>query len=132
MPGRLRLRLPALRGDAAGLAALAEALAALPGVAAVQPFPTTGSLLLLHAGEGQAVLDRAGAAGLLVLRDANPPAPGPALPPGAALPAAGALAAVGLAAVQLLRKQALPPALTLGFYALRLARRARRRALRAG
>jgi Ca2+-transporting ATPase len=48
VPGRLRLRLRHLRGDAAAAQALAQRLAALPGVRAAQASAVTGSVLLHH------------------------------------------------------------------------------------
>jgi hypothetical protein len=129
LPGRLRLRLPALRGDGAGMAALAAALGAVPGVLAIAAAPLTGSLLLRHTGPAEAVLAAAGLAGLLrVVPAAAAPASASALPVAALLPAAGAVASAGLALLQLARREALPPALTLGCYAVELARAALHRA----
>ncbi|PZW46836.1 hypothetical protein C8P66_108115 [Humitalea rosea] len=123
LPGRLRLRLPALRGDIAGLSALALAVAALPGVAAAEASATTGSLLIQHEGTTEAVLVLAEG-----LFSARPDAAEEAIQlPEALLPAMGAMAAAGLTIVQLLRREALPPALTLGWYAMRLGQDALRR-----
>jgi hypothetical protein len=122
-PGRLRLRLPALRGESDRLAALALAAADLPGVLAAEASAVTGSLLLLHRGEAEALLAAGEAAGLFARR-APEPASAPAIPPAMLLPAAGAALAALLALVQLFRREALPPALTLGWYAAALARRA--------
>lgn len=122
-PGRLRLRLPALRGAADRLAALALAAAELPGVAAAQGAAMTGSLLILHRGASGDILQEAEARGLFILRAAAPAEPR-SIPPAAILPAAGAAAAALLAAFQLLRREALPPALTLGYHAVALARQA--------
>jgi hypothetical protein len=46
-PGRVRLRLSALRGQPQLAGQLAEALAAVEGIRQVQPNPTTGSVLIL-------------------------------------------------------------------------------------
>jgi hypothetical protein len=48
VPGRTRLRFPALRGDTPAGERIADALAALPGVRAVHVRPFTGSILVLH------------------------------------------------------------------------------------
>jgi len=48
LPGRTRLRFPALRGDAAAGERIAEELAALPGVREVRVRPFTGSILVHH------------------------------------------------------------------------------------
>lgn len=48
LPGRTRLRFPALRGDAAAGERLADALAAVPGVREVKVRPYTGSIVVLH------------------------------------------------------------------------------------
>lgn len=123
-PGRLRLRLPALRGDADRLGALALAVAGIPGVRAAEGRAETGSLLILHRGEAAAVL----AAGAALFRLEETPAAPPPPPPAVLLPAAGAAVAALLAVGQALRGQALPPALTLGAYAFALAERAARAA----
>lgn len=48
IPGRTRLRCPALRRDAAAVEAVADKLAAAPGVHEVAVRPYTGSLLITH------------------------------------------------------------------------------------
>jgi len=127
LPGRLRLRLPELQGDLDRLSALALAVAGLPGVATARATGLTGSLLIQHGNTPEALLASAAAAGLFLPADAPPPAEAasPTLPEGL-LPAAGAVATAGLAALQLLRKEALPPALTLAYYALMLGQEAMR------
>lgn len=133
-PGRLRLRLPALRGDAARLSALALAAAALPGVVVAEASAMTGSLLLLHGTAPETLVAALEEAGLLVVHAEGAGSGSDSWPvaPGMLLPAAGAATAAGLALVQLLRKEALPPALTLGVYAARLARAALRARAGAG
>lgn len=131
LPGRMRLRVPALRGAPARLAALAGSLRALPGVTAAAAGPLTGTLLLHHAGDFEALRATAEAQGLLRFADAPGPAaaePAPRPDPAVMLPAAGALLWSALAVVQLLRREALPPAMTLGWQALGFARQALRRA----
>lgn len=131
LPGRVRLRVPALRGDAARLAALAAALRSLPGVTNAAAGPLTGTLLLHHAGPLEALRAAAKAQGLLRVADAPGPAAAEAAPrpdPAVMLPAAGALLWSVLAVVQLLRREALPPAMTLGWQALGFARQALHRA----
>jgi hypothetical protein len=123
-PGRLRLRLPALRGDAPGLAALALALAGLPGVVATESAALTGSVLVLHRADSAGLLRAAEAAGLLRLAAEAPPPEGPALSPAVFWPAAGAAATALLALHQLLQRQFLPPAFSLATQALVLARAA--------
>jgi hypothetical protein len=126
LPGRARLRLPALRDDAAGLAALLARVAELPGVTGVQAGTVTGSLLLRHAGPAAALWQAAASRGLFVL-GADPAAetaPAGAVRAAVALPAAGAVVWAGLAILQLVRREALPPALTLAWQAVRLAHQA--------
>jgi hypothetical protein len=48
LPGRTRLRFPALRGDAAAGERIADVLAAIPGVREVRVRPFTGSILVRH------------------------------------------------------------------------------------
>jgi Heavy metal associated domain 2 len=48
LPGRTRLRFPALRGDALAGERIADALAATSGVHEVKVRPFTGSILVLH------------------------------------------------------------------------------------
>lgn len=128
LPGRVRIRLPALRGDIARMSALALAAAALPRVAAAQASAMTGSLLILYGGTLDDLLGGAATAGLFAVQDAKPqPAGVSATLPEALVPAVGAMAAAGLAALQLLRREALPPALTLGWYAVTLAQSAMQR-----
>ncbi|WP_156910114.1 hypothetical protein [Rubritepida flocculans] len=123
-PGRMRLRLPALRGDAPRLAALALALAGLPGVVAAESAALTGSVLVLHRAESAGLLRAAEAAGLLRLTEEAPPVEGPSLSPAVFWPAVGAAAVALLALHQLLQRQVLPPAFSLATQALVLARAA--------
>src|SRR5579875_402709 len=56
LPGRLRLRVPARRGDAAFFAEMAKRLGGLAGVGAVHANPRSASLLLEHEGGADALL----------------------------------------------------------------------------
>lgn len=59
LPGRLRLRLSALKNDPQALAAVAAELKAIPGMQAVEVNAPTGSLLLRYAGPEAAILQAA-------------------------------------------------------------------------
>jgi len=65
LPGRLRLKLASPRGDAASFAALAARLARLPGVRALRANPRTGSILIEHDGEAEALAGLAREHGML-------------------------------------------------------------------
>jgi hypothetical protein len=114
--GRTRLRVPARQGDAGFFSACAARLAELEGVHAVRPRALTAGLLVEHEGGFEAIAEQASAAGLFRLGE--PELEGDAQP---ALPiAAGVLGA--LAVLQVFRRQLLPPAITLLWYAAALAR----------
>jgi hypothetical protein len=68
IPGRARLRLVPCPSSDAELEQLTHALATIPGVEEVRCATRTGSLLLLHGGELQPILDQAEARGLLTPR----------------------------------------------------------------
>jgi hypothetical protein len=51
LPERVRLRVPSQRGDTAFFAATAEQLLNAPSIRSVRANPTTGSIILEHAGE---------------------------------------------------------------------------------
>ncbi len=55
MPGRLRVRVPDRRRDAAFFAAAAAHLAACPGITAVEANALTGSLLIAHTVDAEAI-----------------------------------------------------------------------------
>ena len=61
--GRTRVRIPALKYDPEGLARCARTLAEAPGVVSVSASPVTGTVLILHDGGREAVLERLKAAG---------------------------------------------------------------------
>lgn len=138
LPGRVRLRIDAWRGDPAQLDALALDLALEEGVRAVDPNPLTGGLLVLHEGPLEPLLERLAAAGRLRVTDLEPRERPFATRLGerlgafdrelvrataGELDARGAvlLAFLGLAFVQALRGQLAGPALSLLWYASRLA-----------
>lgn len=65
-PGRLRLRVPARRGDADFLGGLGDAFRGSPGVAAVDVNPLTASLLVRFTGDEEPLLARVPALGLRI------------------------------------------------------------------
>jgi hypothetical protein len=119
MPGRVRLRLAARRGDRVFFASIATGLSAIPGVSRVEVRPLTGSIMLQHV----CPLARIGIAAeqgrLFVIADAHTAPPlTPAIPIDPKM-----VVAVGLgifALWQLAQGRILPPALTLGWYAAKL------------
>jgi hypothetical protein len=112
--GRLRLRLPGHRDDAAFFALLAQRALMLPGIVGAAANPITAGLLLRFQGTPEAVLAAAAKEGLFRATAAAPVAP----PPSAAQLAPVGAAAFGLlAALQASRGAMLPPAATLLWYA---------------
>jgi hypothetical protein len=99
LPGRMRLRIPARRGDPAFFARLVERARDLPALRAVRANPVTSSLLLEHEGEIEPIARALG----LDLVAPRPPAPrtrrpaAPASPFGLAAIGFGAASAVQLA-----------------------------------
>lgn len=73
-PGRLRLRVPTRKHDARFFECVEEAVASWDAVASVQTNPVTAGILIHHAGEVQALAQRAANAELFVVR---PPRSGP-------------------------------------------------------
>jgi len=120
--GRLRLRLPDAKGDRALFESLAAAAMALDGVLEVRANPLTASLLILHErGDGRSLARDLEAVGQLALTTEVFPRQDPAdRMSGRGLLAGGLLL---LAAVQLLRGQALAPAVTLVWMAAEAMRR---------
>jgi hypothetical protein len=120
---RTRLRFTGRRGEEGFLDGLASKLSALPGVANVQTYPLTGSILIVHSAAPASILDDATGAGLFMIPDegheSGPPFDKGLASAAAPLLVAGALSA--LAAAQLLRGRVLPPAVTLAWYAATLA-----------
>lgn len=48
LPGRLRLKAPAIRGQAAAAKALGDAIRSIPGIKTLEINPLTGSLLITY------------------------------------------------------------------------------------
>lgn len=138
--GRTRLRVVEMPEDAASFGAVAEAIAGLQGVEAVQPRAATGSLVVLHPLlAGAALLESLRQAGV-ALQSEPQPASRPALVPfrerlhradslvrevtqgSADLRTLAFLAAGGLAVMQMMRGQALGNAASFFWYAYNLAR----------
>ena len=57
--GRLRIKIPASRGDAGVLAAYRDYLSQCPGIISVEINPVTGSMLFLHQTSAAAIFDYA-------------------------------------------------------------------------
>jgi hypothetical protein len=75
LPGRLRLRVPAARGNPQFFGDLAQRLGTLAGVRQVRANPRTGSLLVAHAGEAEAFRRAAREAELLEVSPLAAPGP---------------------------------------------------------
>jgi hypothetical protein len=60
---RIRLKVPSKKRDHAFFASLAEKMSAVEGVSAVEAYPLTGSMLLLHSSDPDRVIEMASAAG---------------------------------------------------------------------
>lgn len=112
--GRMRLRLPAHRDDAAFFALLAQRALMLPGVVGAAANPMTAGLLLRFGGAAEAVLAAAAREGIF---RAAAQAPATRMPSAAQLAPFGAAAFGVLAALQAARGAVLPPAVTLLWYA---------------
>ncbi|HXX82138.1 MAG TPA: hypothetical protein VEI46_11355 [Thermodesulfovibrionales bacterium] len=70
--GRLRIKIPARKGDNTYFNALKEHFSALEGVRDLQLNPTTGSVLILHTLDNQSVAQYATANNMFSLTGANP------------------------------------------------------------
>lgn len=124
MPGRARLRIASRRGDAAFFAGIAAGLEAHPGVSKVEVSPLTGSIVIRHRpslAELSSTAERAGLFKVCAAARTEEPLSRewPRLPIDPKLVAAAGLGAIAL--WQLARGKALPPALTLAWYAMQLA-----------
>src|ERR687897_1063642 len=110
--GRIRLRIPSMRGDGAYFETLRQQLADRAGVVGVSANPLTGSLLVVHSGHAQVLVGEAARNRMFRLSDPEPLAPS-ARPPGRKrrLPDLGshpvAAGLSGLALYQVARGQAL-------------------------
>jgi len=60
---RIRLKVPSKRKDHTFFASIAEKMSSVEGVSAVETYPLTGSLLLLHSSDPDRVIETAGVAG---------------------------------------------------------------------
>lgn len=58
IPGRMRLRIPAMRGDSGYFSALSDKLENIEGVAMVKVNPASASIVLGYAGEAQMLLEK--------------------------------------------------------------------------
>jgi hypothetical protein len=72
-PSRTRLSVAELKGQAAPLTSLCDALSELEGVERVEARPLTGSLIVTHGGDTRALLGSIAEAGLLEIREAPEP-----------------------------------------------------------
>lgn len=90
MPGRVRLKIPAMRGDDAFFGLLAETLAGCEQIRQLQLNPPTASLLILHADAPfEAIAEYAVSAGLFAIAEGN----------GSELPALDNLSVAGLSSL---------------------------------
>jgi hypothetical protein len=60
---RIRLKVPSKKKDHAFFTSLAEKMSSVEGVSAVEAYPLTGSILLLHSSDPDRVIETASAAG---------------------------------------------------------------------
>jgi hypothetical protein len=123
--GRTRLRVAAKAGDAPFFTALADGLVTLDGVISVRTRPLNGSVVVVHEGAFAGIAARAQGANFFTIVRPSAPAASPATSRIAGAPAAGAIAMAALGTFQLFQQRVLPPAVTLFWYALTLAREAR-------
>lgn len=124
MPGRARLRIAAWRGDRPFFAAVAAGLSAHPGISEVETSALTGGILIRHTAPFAEIGAAAEKAGLFRVGHAaeaasRPPLEWPKFPVDPKLAVAAGLGAIAL--WQLTQGRFLPPALTLAWYATRVA-----------
>jgi hypothetical protein len=103
IPGRMRLRFRAERGDSAFFERLSAAIGGDPEVDRVVTNPTTGSILVFHSGNPEEITKRAGVAVLPRAGGRNGKAHRVHLPSGRALPSPRTVAFTALALYQLAR-----------------------------
>lgn len=106
IPGRLRLRIPARRGDVSFFHGIVQALSKLPGVEKLDAIPLTGSIIIRHSGSAQAIAAAATEQGLFEIGPEEPkeaPAPSSRRPPYAGLRGTAATGLSGLALFQVAR-----------------------------
>ena len=106
MPGRLRLRIPARRGDVSFFHRVVQALSKVPGIEELDAIPLTGSIIIRHSGSAQAVAAAATEQGLfeVALEDPNRASSTAQRPHSGALDTA-ATSLNGLALLQIARGQ---------------------------
>lgn len=137
-PGRLRLRVPELRGEVPFFRELVARISPLEDVAAVQANPDTGGILILHRRDTQrAVLDRVASVVNLTEEEYVPPSAfsravtglgkldeviARETRGGSSLSSVIFLVLVGMAIAQIARGQVMAPASSLIWYALDLTR----------
>ncbi|HET6377806.1 MAG TPA: hypothetical protein VFG05_05795 [Methylocella sp.] len=121
IPGRTRLRIAAQRGNAAFFESAAAILRAIPGVSKAEGRPLTGSLVIHHDAPLSLIVAAALEKRLFAVAEKNP-APAPEWPELPLDLRSAARIALGLLAFwQFIEGRVLPPALTLAWYAARLA-----------
>ncbi|SON53940.1 hypothetical protein HDIA_0399 [Hartmannibacter diazotrophicus] len=119
MPGRSRLKVPSSKGQLLLMAAAAMKLKQIPAVKEVTPRPATGSLVVSHPGAGPLSAQDLEAVGLALI-GAPPAAPSFSAVRRLEPVKVGAAAMTALAFYQMSKGRALPPALTLLWYAASL------------
>ena len=72
MPGRLRLRIPARRGNVSFFHGIVQALSTVPGVEELDAIPLTGSIIIRHAGSAPAIAAAAAEQGLFQVELEDP------------------------------------------------------------
>lgn len=108
IPGRLRLRIPARRGDVSFFHHIVQALSKLPSIAELSAIPLTGSIIIRHSGSAQAIAAAATEQGLFEIGPEEPkkaPAPSSRRRPYAGLRGTAATGLSGLALFQVARGQ---------------------------
>lgn len=106
IPGRLRLRIPARRGDVSFFHGIVQALSKLPGVEKLDAIPLTGSIIIRHSGSAQAIAAAATERGLFEIGPEEPkeaPAPSTRRRPYSGLRSTAATGLSGLALFQVAR-----------------------------
>ncbi|MBH5397556.1 hypothetical protein HZZ13_07080 [Bradyrhizobium sp. CNPSo 4010] len=108
IPGRLRLRISARRGDVSFFQGIVQALSQLPGVDKLDAIPLTGSIIIRHSGPAQPIAAAATEQGLFEIGPEEPkdaPAPSSRRRPYAGLRSTAATGLSGLALFQVARGQ---------------------------
>lgn len=108
IPGRLRLRIPARRGDVSFFHHIVQALSKLPSIAELSAIPLTGSIIIRHSGSAQAIAAAATEQGLFEIGPEEPkkaPAPSSRRRSHAGLRGTAATGLSGLALFQVARGQ---------------------------